>query len=389
MLRLPFATPVVHEHWPPAIDGTDVPAWKRGSGEASMKRNAGPVDGYDVRRNLLARVAWLYYVEQLNQQEIADRLRISRVKVTRLLQRARDESVVEVRIADENAPCLDIEQRLVKHFGLRDAVVIPTDDSERLRQYLGYAAADYLEQILQQGDVIGVGSGATLSQIPAAITRGAKPRCSIVELIGGLSQTDRTVNPYDCSWRLADALGAKSEHLLVPAVAESAGARDVLLSDGATRTVLDRAARCDIALVGIGQLYSSTRAGMEYVPARAIEGLHASGAVGDILLRFVDTSGMPIRSEFDDCIVGLTLPQLQDVPLVVGVAGGPAKVPAIAGALSGGLVDVIICDQAAALVVLEQAGADAESLADPHGWQRRRGQPRSSSASMDIHAINT
>ena len=68
---------------------------------------------YDDTKALLTRVAWLYYVEQLNQQEIADRLRLSRVKVTRLLQRARDEHIVEVRIADATMPCLSIERQLV------------------------------------------------------------------------------------------------------------------------------------------------------------------------------------------------------------------------------------------------------------------------------------
>lgn len=313
----------------------------------------------DDIRALLTRIAWLYYVEQLSQQEIADRLRLSRVKVARLLQRARDESIVEIRIADANVPCLAIERQLVQRFGLRDAVVVPTDDSERLRQHLGRAAALYLERVLRDGDTLGIGSGATVSEIPNYIAPGAHARCRVVELIGGLSRTDRSINPYDCSWRLAEALGARSEHLQVPAMVENAQIMGMLLEDSVTRAALERAAGCDLSVVGIGQLYSPIRATMDYIPAHLLEHLAACGAVGDILLRFFDAAGQPVPALFDDQVIGLTMEQLRQVPLVIGVAGGIDKVEAIAGALHGGLVDVIICDQAAALAVLQRV-ADAD-----------------------------
>jgi DNA-binding transcriptional regulator LsrR (DeoR family) len=229
-------------------------------------------------------VAWLYYVEQLSQQEIADRLRVSRMRVTRLLQRARDEHIVEIRITTSSEPWLAMERELVARFGLRDAVVVPSDGGERLRQHLAQAAAAYLERILCDDDVLGIGSGATLSEIPVFIRRSSRPRCLVVELVGGLSRTDRTINPYDCSWRLAEALGARSEHLQVPAMVESAAIAQILLEDKVTRAALERAARCDIAVVGIGQMDSPIRASMDYVPPESLPRLLAAGAVGDILL---------------------------------------------------------------------------------------------------------
>jgi DNA-binding transcriptional regulator LsrR (DeoR family) len=325
----------------------------------------------DDTRALLIRVAWLYYVDQLNQQEIADRLRLSRVKVTRLLQRAREENIVEVRIAHATMPCLATERRLVERFGLCDAVVVPADDGERLRQHLGQAAATYLERILRDGDVVGIGSGATLSEIPAFISCGPHPRCVVVELIGGLSRTERTINPYDCSWRLAEALGARSEHLYVPAMVENATIVEILLEDSETRAALERAARCDIAIVGLGQLYSPIRASMDYVPRPALDRLAKAGAVGDILLRFFDAHGRPVPADFDDQVIGLTLAQVRQVPLVIGVAGGLEKTAVIAGALHGGLLDVIVCDQATATAVLEESDGALTALQAPPRKGRR------------------
>jgi DNA-binding transcriptional regulator LsrR (DeoR family) len=318
---------------------------------------------YDDAHALLMRVAWLYYVEQFSQQEIADRMRISRMRVTRLLQRARDENVVEIRITSSSEPWLTMERDLVARFGLRDAIVVPSDGGERLRRHLAQAAAAYLERILCDDDVIGIGSGATLSEIPVFIRRGSHPRCTVVELIGGLSRTDRTINPYDCSWRLAEALGAHSEHLQVPAMVENAAIAQILREDSETRAALDRAAACTVAVVGIGQMNSPIRASMDYVAPESLPVLLAAGAAGDILLRFYNAEGSALQTGFDDQILGITLDQLQKIPLVIGVAGGPEKVEAIAGALRGGLVDVIICDQGAAAEILALAAVPSHSIA--------------------------
>ena len=47
---------------------------------------------------LQIQAAWLYYMKDLTQQEIATRLGISRVKVTRLIQQARENELVTISI---------------------------------------------------------------------------------------------------------------------------------------------------------------------------------------------------------------------------------------------------------------------------------------------------
>lgn len=306
----------------------------------------------DEATTLLVQVAWLYYIDQLTQQKIADRLRLPRVKVARLLQRARDEKLVEVSISNADAPGFAVARQLIDRFRLRDARVIPTTSGGNLREHLAGAAAQYLSLVLRQNDVVGVGMGATLNYIADYIGSRQFSDVRIVELVGALSRIDRTLNPYDSSWRLADALGAESEHLLVPAMVENPVIKEALLTDGSIRAVLERAAACDLALVGIGEMHSPIRAHVRDVPDETIDQLASAGAVGDILLRFFDRQGDPVPTSFDDQVIGLTLSQLKRIPLVVGVAGGQEKVQAISGALRGGLIDVLVCDQETALTIL-------------------------------------
>ena len=48
--------------------------------------------------DLKVRVAWLYYVEGLTQEQIARQLDIGRMRVIRILAAARDEGIVRIRI---------------------------------------------------------------------------------------------------------------------------------------------------------------------------------------------------------------------------------------------------------------------------------------------------
>ena len=59
-----------------------------------------------MSRSAMAEVARLYYVRELTQQQIAERLGVSRFKVLRLLEQARTEGVVRFEI-DEPVPVLD------------------------------------------------------------------------------------------------------------------------------------------------------------------------------------------------------------------------------------------------------------------------------------------
>ncbi|MFX5777010.1 MarR family transcriptional regulator, partial [Acinetobacter baumannii] len=46
----------------------------------------------------LTRLATLYYVDGLTQQELSERFSISRASIARMLKRAQDEGIVEIRV---------------------------------------------------------------------------------------------------------------------------------------------------------------------------------------------------------------------------------------------------------------------------------------------------
>jgi len=76
---------------------------------------------------LMAKVADLYYLRDLTQQEIAERLGISRPMVSRLLQRSRAEGIVRIEVIPPNGVHHDLERELEERFALREAIVTQVD----------------------------------------------------------------------------------------------------------------------------------------------------------------------------------------------------------------------------------------------------------------------
>src|ERR1700759_803150 len=112
--------------------------------DAKMGRN---VPGLSVDRPsevvLAARAARQYYLEGLSKVDIADRLGISRFRVARLLDAARESGMVRIEIGLPGGN-LDagLSAELCSVFGLRQAFVFnfPDDDVPALRPRLGGAA---------------------------------------------------------------------------------------------------------------------------------------------------------------------------------------------------------------------------------------------------------
>jgi DNA-binding transcriptional regulator LsrR (DeoR family) len=308
--------------------------------------------------SVLVRAAWLYYVEDLTQKEIAERLHLSRVKVTRLLKEARDTGVVEFRITQPTAH-LELEKLLCRDFGLSDAFVVPTEESgESLRRSLGRAGATFLEDVMRPGVRIGLGMGRTLAQIPSFLElERSSDGCIFQEMVGGAGRTDLGFDTYNVSYTLARICGGRTAHIFAPVVTESAEMRDMLMKDPQIAAALEEAAQSDIALIGIGDVSDDMLLlQLGDCDEEQIDVLRQKGAVGDIIGHFFDLEGQPVPCAVDDRLVALPLEKLCDIPLTVAVAGGLGKTEAILGALRTGCLDVLVTDSGTARAVVERNG---------------------------------
>jgi DNA-binding transcriptional regulator LsrR (DeoR family) len=297
-------------------------------------------------RSFLGKLAWLYYVDGLTQREIGERVGLSRPKIVRLLQQARAEGVVEIKIAPDLQLNTELARSLEDRFSIQEAFITEPSDNPEYSEAIGRAAARYLERVLHDEITLGIGMGRTIASLLPHIPPRNIDHAIVRTLAGAYEEPGRETNAYNISWRLADLLNAVVEPLHCPLIVANRATRIALLEDRALRSVLESLGDCDVALIGLGALdHDSPLVRLGYCTPSQLTALRKKGAVGEILGRFYTLDGQLVPSEFEDRILGIDIPQLGQVPSVVALAFGPQKVQPVLGALRTGVIDVLITDR--------------------------------------------
>lgn len=311
----------------------------------------------DEQRNLLAKISWLYYMDGLTQKEIGQRLNLSRPKIVRLLQKARAEGIVEIRIASDTRLNVSLSRALEERFALKEAIVTDTlSDEKATRAQVGKAGAAILDRIIEDEQVIGVGMGRTLSSMLNFMQPRKTDRVLVRGIAGSYEVPGRDESAYNISWRLADLLEADIEQLYCPMIVADAATRSALLRDRELKAISERIAEDDLALIGLGALNEeSPLLRMGYLDENSLETITRLGAVGEIMGRFFDIHGRPVESPLDDRIIGITLHELCQIPNVVALASGPTKIEPLIGALHAQCLSTLITDHDTAQAVLERS----------------------------------
>lgn len=294
--------------------------------------------------------AWLYYIKDLTQQEIATRMGISRVKVTRLIQQARASGMVSISINNPARLYFELQDQLIRKFNLKDAVItVPYDDAENLMPVLANGAANYLAAQLKPGMVIGVGVGRTVALIPQFLQPDKEVDCTFIELSGGPTAFFMTNSQADVLYALAEKAGGTAVHLKAPFFVENAEAREILLHDPLIKQNMDMAHHCDMAIFSVGVVDTNSMLVQHGIVSRSeMNALVGKGALGDVFTHLFDERGLEVRSSLSDRLIGLNIDDLSRIPLRVLVAGGKEKFACILAALTGKWVDVLITDQTTA-----------------------------------------
>jgi DNA-binding transcriptional regulator LsrR (DeoR family) len=307
---------------------------------------------YEAR--LLYRVARAYYEDDLTQEEIADRFGLSRVKVCRLLNRARDAGIVRISVRLPGSGCGDLERALERRFGLREAVIAPRAPRLSILDRIGAAAASLFARTVRGNETIGLTWGNSLRAFVESLPQLELPDVRIVQIIGGLGSVDAGVNGAELTRRLAERCGARPRIIQAPGIVASREVKDALLADPQVAEAIDLGTRADLAIVGIGvpELTPALLGSGALLQRGELDALLGRGAVGDIAFRHFDAGGRYLETDLDERVVGLDARALAAIPKRIGVAGGPEKTVAIGAALKGHLVDVLITDEDTAVSLM-------------------------------------
>jgi lsr operon transcriptional repressor len=308
---------------------------------------------------LLLRVAWYYYKDELTQDEIGRRLSMSRASVGRLLDRARKVGLVSISLNTEYLDAFELSGELRRAFGLAEALVVPDHEKEpadhhALNARIGLGGAQFMSTHLRPGGSLGVGWGETVSRVIASTNFGAVGPVRMVTLTGGVEGYLQTILSSKGEVATESSETTSATVIPSPIMASTPSLAAALRAEPTIQQVLKQACSVEQALVGVGTpTADATIVHLGYLNPADARGLRERGVVGDILGQFFNADGDVVDLPIHDRRIGIELSDLRHIPKVVGVAGGLHKAEAILGALHGGFLDVLVTNELVAIRLLE------------------------------------
>jgi len=314
--------------------------------------------------SFIYKIAQAYYQRGQTQQEIAQRYAISRPKVSRLLQKARDEGIVNITLVPPDSGKSDIERALEDYYQLEEVLTVSVQqphDSDAIAVALGPVAAECLLRMMKSQKVVGFAWGKTILSMVDALPLRMWPHATIVQITGGLGPMGVSEHSTELTRRVAQKFNAQLRLLQAPGIVATQTVARALLDEPQIAKTLELAAKADIVVVGLGVPSPDSvvlRYGSLLTP-QDLRTLKQAGAVGDLALRYIGADGLSVDVEINMRIIGLTLEQICSIPRVIGVAGGGEKYEVIRAALRGHLLNVLITDDITAHRLLEEKAFDA------------------------------
>lgn len=315
---------------------------------------------YNQSTFLIVKAAYLYYIMDIPQNEIANMLQISITTVSRLLKKAKEEKIIEFVIRDPYVECIYLEESMREAFGLKEVIIAPTvadadiidggdpvADAKAAKKLVALEAARYLQRIIRPKDVLGVTWGSTMYEMINCLNPAQKVDATFVTLHGSISACDNELDVRSLVSRMARAFSGKNYYMLAEGLMSSKRAADVIRREKSIKAVFDMFNNINIAVTGIGSFYpapTSVLSTTAYITQSELQTLQRSGVVGDILLRFFRENGEECETDLAGRTISIGIDQFRNIETKVILVSGHGKLYPTYEALQGGLIDVLITD---------------------------------------------
>jgi DNA-binding transcriptional regulator LsrR (DeoR family) len=301
---------------------------------------------------LTATVARRYYFDGDSKSEIADDLELSRFKVARLLDQARETGLVRIELDYRGEIDLDLSAQLRSACGLRHCVVIdsPEDDTLLLRGNVGRAAAELLSEIVTADDVLGVAWGRALMAMRSALT--SLPACPVVQLTGALARSDADDSSLELVRDVARVSSGTPFFFYAPMFVGDAATAEALRAQPEVARAVNRFPDLTKAVVGLGAWEEGQSTVADALTEEERRDHHRLGVRAETCGLQLDADGNAVTTSLTDRLIGIDAAQLRAVDDVIAIVYGAAKAGAVRAAVRGGYVDSLVTHTGLARAVL-------------------------------------
>ena len=314
---------------------------------------------------LAARAARRYYLNDVSKVDIAAELGVSRFKVARLLELARTEGIVTIKVHDPRGVDPELSESLRAALGIRHALVL--DTAPQPRTQVGALAAEYLGSTVVAGATVGLAWSRSTQALVEHLHD--LPPCTIVQLCGVIPQAMGEEHNVELVRRAAQNVGATAVTFYAPLVVPDATTAATLRRQPGIADALRHCDHLSVAVIAVGQWAPGESTVHDALPARQQALFAKRGAIAESCGMLVAADGRPLRDGLQKRTIAATEAQLRRADDVVALANEPHRAPAVRALTRRGLVSTLITHRAVAERLLAERRKGAPD-----------GQPRGSAA---------
>ncbi|GCF92968.1 DNA-binding transcriptional regulator [Enterococcus florum] len=311
----------------------------------------------EEKKKLLAKIAYMYYEQQMTQAQIAKELNIYRTTVSRMLSQAKEAGIVEVTIHHFDPALFSLEKQLETRYGLKHVEIVSSRSQateEEKEETLARSAASWLRRQLTDDMVIGVSwgesAGMTVNQLESKLLN----HVTIVPIVGGPSHINSRYHVNTLVYELGKKTNGHSLFVNATVIQETPQLAKGIVRSKYFHDLKEYWQKLDLAIVGVGGPLSYKKSQWrDLLNEQDLEELKLREAAGDCCCRFYDRFGKLLKGELEKRTIGLSLEELAQVPQAVGIARGEIKARSILPLLKKNYLNTLITDQETAVKILE------------------------------------
>ena len=290
--------------------------------------------------------AWLYYVGRLNQNQIAKKVGLSKMRVHRLIAFAEKNGFVKTFVEGGFDETSKYENILKEKYHLKISEVIPIEDlNNDPSEMIAAAGARFIMNQINENNVseFGIGTGNTLNNIAKWLPKIDK-EIDFITVNGSLTshnsiQTETGIN------QIAHKTNGECYNVGIPLMVESVEQKKILEKIKFIKEIMNRANNTKVKILGVGGLFETSQIVRSKIFSKeSIEKIKQAGAVGEVAGNFFDKNGKFISIKETQKITSADIDSFKKLTTVL-VAGGRYKISQIKSVLKSGLFTGLITDE--------------------------------------------
>ncbi len=304
-----------------------------------------------IKINKAIQAARMYYYQGMTSGAIAREMNLSRSSISRLINFAKENGYVDIRILDPVEQPMMLEKEIIDHYPVQKVHVVPVPEIAGEAEWLERDAqftAKYLNSLFDSNMIMGIAWGTTLSAISRYLQPKVTYNSQIVQLNGaGNTKTMGIEYASEIIMHFATCYQARAHLFPVPTFFDYASTKNALWKERSIQRILQLQEEADLLLFSIGAVNAGVPSHVYaggYLEESDLQAIRRNQIIGDIATVFFREDGSFENIELNQRSSGPNLNIFQKKHSVC-VVSGLAKVRGLHAALRGRFIKELIVDE--------------------------------------------